>query len=86
MSAHRLAPGASRVPRSLVLVDGALTDADLVWIDRHLELCGTRGVREGREGDDISPNLVRARATGRRPAYLDRDPVDLDWIATVMIR
>jgi hypothetical protein len=31
-----MAPGARRVPRSLVLVDGALTETDLEWVNRQL--------------------------------------------------
>lgn len=86
--------GARRVPRSLVLVDGALTDADLAWVNRQLEPCETRGVRSGQEGRDIprpptgvlSTNEQRAAASGRRPAYLDAPEVDLGWVSTVIIR
>lgn len=55
------------VPRSHLLVDGALTDDDLAWVDAQLSVVGLRAVRAGNEGMDIA----RARATGRRPAYLD---------------
>lgn len=76
-----IVPGV-RPPRSVVLVPGELTEADLAWVERQLELCELRAVREGHVGADLD----RARATGRRPAYLDADEVDLSWVTTEAIR
>lgn len=56
------------------------------WWDQGAILTGNPAWREALPGEtpgELVPEaLARARATGRRPAYLDAEPVDMSWVTT----
>jgi hypothetical protein len=72
---QKLAPGASRLLPPRLAVRPELTDDDVAWLNRQLELVDRPEVRFARTLPLPPP------PSGRRPP-----PVDKGWIRTTLIR